>query len=163
MWQLCLWNACSALTYINVCPCKYTDLCIGGHLCVCVHSIKVFSSESRSKPSSSVDATVKSQCQRVRREQRKKGVQPPEKKERKEYSLRNAAALSLLGPLLLSTSVHKYSYTRLIKHCLPSGMSRNLRLKTKKTSVSTATEILITVTQTDENRKVKWVMVWRVL
>lgn len=35
---------------------------------VCVHSIKVFSSQSRSKPSSSVDAAVKSQCQRVRRE-----------------------------------------------------------------------------------------------
>lgn len=39
------------------CQCKYTYMSV--HVCVCVHSIKVFSSQSGSKPSSCVAAAVR--------------------------------------------------------------------------------------------------------
>lgn len=131
MW---LWNACSACTYINVstgltfaytvmqiCTLRNNYIflwkCLGvtvhiymHGVCVCVRvcsqHIKVFSSQSRSKPSSSVAAAVRAGAT-VRAEQwQKEGKKRKSAASRKECSLRNTAASSLLGPLLLSTSIH---------------------------------------------------------
>lgn len=87
--QLWLWRVFSSCIYCSTWAQRqdvfYVHISMNIHIfaknvvCVCVHSIKVFSSQSRSKPSSSVAAAVREPVPEWKERWTKGRVQPPEK------------------------------------------------------------------------------------